>query len=195
MITDHEFTSTWTEALPGLRSYALGLSRDRQRVDDLVQQTALQAWEARGGLRDASNVRSWLFVILRNCHFGAYRRPKLEVEDPDGIASGSVAVPPAHESDRELSELEAALDGLPHQYREALSHVVLDGFSYEETARRCACKLGTVKSRVARARSLLMGELDRPRVRRISRPRASSLRRGAPRSAHQEEARHATAPR
>ena len=178
MITDYEFTSTWTEALPGLRAYALGLSRDRQRVDDLVQQTALLAWAGRQQLRDLANVRSWLFVILRNCHYGSYRRPKYEVEDPDGLLCEAVAVPPAHEAERELSELEAALGDLPTKYREALSQVVLEGRSYEETARRCSCRIGTVKSRVARARCMLMGQLDRPRVRRIRRPRANAPRPG-----------------
>ena len=102
MISDREFTDIWTEAQPGLRSYALWLSRNPVLVDDLVQQTALQAWEARRRLSSVGNIRSWLFVILRNYHYSLFRRRKREVEDPEGTLAGSVAVAPNHHAQQDL---------------------------------------------------------------------------------------------
>jgi len=169
MITDREFVEAWANALQRLRSYARWLSRDRLQIDDLLQQTALQAWEARHHLRSDSNVVGWLFVILRNCHYDRHRRPKFEVEDPDGKRSEAVGREPEHEVERELNDVDRALNGLPGKQRQALSYVALRGLSYAETARLSGCKEGTIKSRVARARQGLIEALDHAReVRRCS---------------------------
>ena len=156
MITDGQFTDLWTEARHGLRAYALGLCRNPLLADDLVQQTALQAWEGRHRLRPDSNVRSWLFVILRNNHYALLRRKRCEVEDPNGTLSDSVAVAPTHHAEGDLTDVTAALRELPRKQRQALSHVALHGLSYAEAARLCACKVGTIKSRIARARQRLL---------------------------------------
>jgi RNA polymerase sigma-70 factor (ECF subfamily) len=156
MISDLEFTRIWTEAQSGLSSYALGLCRNPVLADDLVQQTALQAWEARHHLRAQSNVRSWLFVILRNYHYSLRRRRKCEVEDPEGTLSDSIAVAPIHHGEGDLADVSIALRELPKDQQQALHHVALRGLSYAETARLCSCKEGTIKSRVARARQRLL---------------------------------------
>jgi RNA polymerase sigma-70 factor (ECF subfamily) len=160
MITDREFTNIWSETQRGLRSYALWLCRNPLLVDDLVQQTALQAWQARHQLRSDSNVRSWLFVILRNHHYSLLRRRSREVEDPEGTLSAGIAVDPDHHAERELADVSAALQDLPKDQQQALSHVVLHGLSYAETARLCSCKEGTIKSRVARARQRLLAAVN-----------------------------------
>jgi RNA polymerase sigma-70 factor (ECF subfamily) len=160
MITDRQFTDIWTEAQRGLRSYALVLCRNPPLAEDLVQQTALQAWEGRHRLRSNSNVRSWLFVILRNYHYSLLRRKKCEVEDPEGALSASVAVYGNYFAERDLADVTVALRELPEKQRRALSHVALRGLSYAETARLCSCKEGTVKSRVARARQQLLETIN-----------------------------------
>jgi RNA polymerase sigma-70 factor (ECF subfamily) len=155
MITDREFTCSWTEALRPLRSYARWLCGDPLAVDDLIQQTALQAWEARHQLRPDSNFRGWLYAILRNYHYSGLRRKSYEVADPEGTLSDSIAVEPNYQAERDLAEVSVALEALPKDQRQALSHVTLHGLSYAETARLCSCKEGTIKSRVARARQRL----------------------------------------
>jgi RNA polymerase sigma-70 factor, ECF subfamily len=160
MITDEEFTDLWTDTVRLLRSYALSLSRDPHVVDDLVQQAALQAWEARRTLRPGGNARAWLFVILRNCHYSRLRRRQLEVEDPHGRLTENIAIYPGYHAERDLADVRVAMKDLPEKQRRALTHVVFDGLSYAETARRCSCKEGTIKSRIARARELLLQMVD-----------------------------------
>jgi RNA polymerase sigma-70 factor, ECF subfamily len=160
MITDREFTHFWTNAQRSLRSYAFYLCRDPLLIDDLVQQTALQAWGGRHGLRPDSNVRAWLFAILRNCHFSQRRRRKYEVEDPDGTLVENFAVHPTYYAERDLADVSVAFQELPENQRQALTHTALRGLSYAETARLCACKEGTIKSRVARARQRLLELVD-----------------------------------
>jgi RNA polymerase sigma-70 factor (ECF subfamily) len=125
-------------------------------IDDLVQQTGLQAWEARHSLQPDSNVRAWLFVIMRNYRYSQLRRRKWEVEDPDGRFSENFAIDPGHHADRELDDVSVAFQKLPASQQQALTHVVLRGLSYADTARLCSCKEGTIKSRVARAREHLL---------------------------------------
>src|SRR5690348_8558850 len=127
MISDREFADAWVNALEGLRSYARWLSRDRLQADDLVQQTALRAWEARHHLRSDSNVVGWLSVILRNCYYDWRRRPKFEVEDPDGNLTEAVGKDPEHDGERAISEMSRALSELPANQRQALSCVALRG--------------------------------------------------------------------
>jgi RNA polymerase sigma-70 factor, ECF subfamily len=109
MITDREFTQVWTNAC-----------RDRGLTDDLVQQTALQAWEARHHLRPDSNMRAWLFVILRNCHFALLWRPKYEVEVRKALYLENFAVRPTFYAERDLVDVSAALQDLPENQRRAL---------------------------------------------------------------------------
>jgi len=124
MITDREFTDLWTDTVGPLRSYALWLSRDPRVVDDLVQQAALQAWEARHTLRSGGSARAWLFVILRNCNHSRLRRGQFEIEDPNGTLAENVAVYPCYQAERDLAYVRCAMEDLPDKQRRALNNVV-----------------------------------------------------------------------
>jgi RNA polymerase sigma-70 factor, ECF subfamily len=154
-LTEREFMEHWSSARQRLRSFALRLCRDGTQADDLLQQTALQAWSARDRLPSVNNVIAWFVVILRNCHYEVLRRRKYEVNDPDRVISDSVAIAPAHELQIETEEMSEALRRLPAEQQRALTLVVFEGLSYAEAGRTCGCKEGTIKSRIARARDHL----------------------------------------
>jgi RNA polymerase sigma-70 factor (ECF subfamily) len=107
-----------------------------------------------------TNLQAWLFTILRNLFRSEYRKRKREVEDIDGRYSDSLVSAPEQDSQLEFKELRAALDKLPQDQREALILVGASGFSYEEAAAICECAVGTIKSRVNRARTRLANELS-----------------------------------
>jgi RNA polymerase sigma-70 factor (ECF subfamily) len=177
MLTEREFIDHWSAAGEALRSYALWLCRDRTQADDLVQQTALQAWAARRHLAYPGKVKSWFLVILRNCHYDALKRRRYEVEDPQGTYALSVATAPACEVEIEAEEVTASVQHLPDSLREPLTLVVFDGLSYTEASAVCSCKEGTIKSRIARARERLVHDLDcRERKSRERRRRARGAR-------------------
>ena len=154
-LTEREFMQHWSAARQPLRSFALRLCRDRTQADDLMQQTALQAWAARDRLSSVNNVIGWLVVILRNCHYEVLRRRKYEVDDPDGVIADSVATAPVHELRIQTEEMSAAVRRLPAEQRRALTLVAFEGLSYAEAGRSCGCREGTIKSRIARARDQL----------------------------------------
>ena len=154
--------SGWKESLvaliPNLRAFAVFLCGNPARADDLVQETLLKAWEHQASFREGTNLRAWLFTILRNTFFSDCRRRKREVEDGDGAWAAGLAVHPGQQGAADLSDLHAALLQLADEQREALILIGAAGFSYEEAAIVCGCAVGTVKSRVNRARTKL-GEL------------------------------------
>jgi RNA polymerase sigma-70 factor, ECF subfamily len=98
---------------------------------------------------------AWLFTILRNLFRSEYRKRKREVEDSDGHYAASLTSPPDQMGKLELQEFRTALAKLPPEQREALILVGASGFSYEETGQICGCAVGTIKSRVNRARTHL----------------------------------------
>ena len=155
MIDDRKFTAELTTSLRHLRAFGRSLCRDPQRVDDLVQQTLLQAWIARRRLRTDSKIRSWLFTILRNCYYTELRRRRYELEGAEGMSAAGIELTIDYEIEDDLASLCKALQALPEPQREALTLVVSGGFSYAEAGRRCGCKESTVKSRIARAREHL----------------------------------------
>jgi RNA polymerase sigma-70 factor, ECF subfamily len=159
-LDEREFMEHWSAARQPLRSFALRLCRDRTQADDLMQQTALQAWTARNRLPSVNNVIAWFAVILRNCYYEVLRRRKYEVADPDAVIAANVATAPAHELQIETEEMSAALRRLPAEQRRALTLVVFEGLSYAEAGRACGCKEGTIKSRIARARDRLNQALE-----------------------------------
>jgi RNA polymerase sigma-70 factor, ECF subfamily len=155
MVDDLQFTDQLTDSLRHLRAFGKSLCHDPERVEDLVQQTILQAWAWRDRLRPDTRVRAWLFTILRNCHYSELRRLKREVADPEGGIAASIAVYPDQDVDGDVAALRTALQALPDHQREALMLVVNRGLSYAEAGRVCGCKEGTIKSRIARARTQL----------------------------------------
>lgn len=141
--------------IPALRAYATTLSGSRTTADDLVQDTLLKAWGAAASFRPGTNIRAWLFVILRNTYFSQYRRRGREVQDVDGAYSARVGVAGGQQSAVDLADFRSALAQLPEEQREALIMVGASGLSYEEAAEIAGVAVGTVKSRVNRARGKL----------------------------------------
>ena len=142
-------------AVPSLRAFAISLSGNVDRADDLVQETLLRALVNIESFEPGTNLPAWLFTILRNLFRSEYRKRRREVEDGDGSYAESLKSQPEQEARVEFREFRAALAKLPSDQREALILVGASGFSYEEAAGICGCAVGTIKSRVNRARTRL----------------------------------------
>jgi RNA polymerase sigma-70 factor (ECF subfamily) len=141
--------------LPHLRAFALHLTRDPVRSDDLVQSTALRAWANLDHFQHGTNLEAWLFMILRNSVYSEHRKHRREIEDPEGGFARRLMVQPEQESRLMLHDLQQALVRLPREQREALLLVAERGESYENAAALCGVAVGTLKSRVNRARTQL----------------------------------------
>jgi RNA polymerase sigma-70 factor (ECF subfamily) len=148
------------DQVPSLRAFAWSLSRNPADADDLVQETLTKAWLNRDKFARGSNLRAWLFTILRNTWYTAATKRRREVADVDGRHAETLVAPPSQEWSVELTALKDALDDLPAEHREALVLVGGAGLSYEEAADIAGCALGTIKSRVNRARNRLAKALD-----------------------------------
>lgn len=144
-----------TALLPNLRAFALSLARNPDVADDLVQEAIIKAWQHSDQFAPGSNLKAWVFTILRNVYLSQLRRRKFEVEDVDGIHAEAVAVRPNQTGHVDLVDFERALAQLPREQREALILIGAEGFSYEDAALMCGCAVGTMKSRVNRARQKL----------------------------------------
>jgi RNA polymerase sigma-70 factor (ECF subfamily) len=142
--------------IPNLRAFAVSLCGDVERADDLVQETLLKAWDHLESFQQGTNLRAWLFTILRNTYFSECRRRRREVEDRDGSKAADLAVHPGQQGYLDMQDFRRALNVLPPDQREALILVGAAGFSYEEAAGISGCAVGTIKSRVNRARSKLV---------------------------------------
>jgi RNA polymerase sigma-70 factor (ECF subfamily) len=141
--------------VPSLRAFAVSLCGNLDRADDLVQETLTRALANIESFRPGTNMAAWLFTILRNQFRSEYRKRRREVEDAEGTHAQSLQAPPEQMSRVEFEELRQALAKLPDDQREALILVGASGFSYEEAANICGCAVGTIKSRVNRARTHL----------------------------------------
>jgi RNA polymerase sigma-70 factor (ECF subfamily) len=154
----------WREDLlaqtPALRAFAWSLSHDASDADDLVQDTLVKAWGHRDRFTPGTNLRAWLFTILRNTFYTAIARRRREVNDEDGQEAARLVSPPDQEWNVSLNDLRRALARLPPTHREALVLVGGAGMTYQEAADVCGCAIGTIKSRVNRARARLMLLLD-----------------------------------
>ena len=142
-------------AVPSLRAFAISLCGNVDRADDLVQETLLRALANINSFQPGTNMSAWLFTILRNLFRSEYRKRRREVEDADGSYADSLKSQPEQHSRVEFEEFRVALAKLPSDQREALILVGASGFSYEEAAEICGCAVGTIKSRVNRARNRL----------------------------------------
>jgi RNA polymerase sigma-70 factor (ECF subfamily) len=143
--------------VPHLRAFARSLTGgDVQLADDIVQDTIVNALQAQHQFTPGTNLKAWLFTILRNCYYSELRHRKFEIEDPDGVCAGQVAIAPDHDAKLHLRDLSRALRQLPIDQREALILVCATGLSYEEAADVCQVAVGTIKSRIARARDRLV---------------------------------------
>jgi RNA polymerase sigma-70 factor (ECF subfamily) len=144
-------------AIPNLRAFAHSLSGDGQLSNDLVQETLLKAWAHKDSFVPDSNLKAWLFTILRNTYFTHYRKSQREELDEDHAAMNA-SVPATQLMQLEFEDMRRALMRLSPDHREALLLITAEGFSYEDAARVCGCAVGTMKSRVNRARSRLVEE-------------------------------------
>jgi len=139
-------------AVPSLRAFAISLCGDVDRANDLVQETLLRAWSHLDSFEPGTNMSAWLFTILRNHFRTEYRKRRREVEDADGGYAERLTAREEQTAHIEFNELREGLMKLSPDQREALILVGASGFSYEEAAKICNCAVGTIKSRVNRAR-------------------------------------------
>lgn len=139
-------------AVPGLRAFAIALSGQVDRADDLVQDTLLRALSNFHRFESGTNLNAWLFTILRNLFRSQYRKRRREIEDPDGTYADRLKVQPEQIPHLDFEDFRLALSQLPSDQREAILLIGASGFSYEEAASICECAVGTIKSRVNRAR-------------------------------------------
>lgn len=153
-------TQEMVALVPQMHSFARSLCRDGVKADDLVQEALARALANIDRFRPGTNLKAWLFTIVRNEHYSQLRRRKFEAVGVDTDSLPEPSVQPDHDGDLELRDLNRALSTLSAGQRTALILVSASGFSYEEAARICGCAVGTIKSRVARARDTLMAILD-----------------------------------
>jgi RNA polymerase sigma-70 factor (ECF subfamily) len=140
---------------PSLRRFALSLAHDPIMADDLVQETMLRAWKNRARFELGTNFEAWSFTIMRNW-FYTDRRKHREVQDGDGVHAARLTALPDQAGCLDLQDVQAALEQLTPPMREALMLVTVEGLSQEEAAAVMGCQIGTVKSRVFRARDQLV---------------------------------------
>jgi RNA polymerase sigma-70 factor, ECF subfamily len=156
--------ATVIDHLDGLYSYALVLTRNHAEAEDLVQETYVRALPAMGRLRTDSNTKGWLFTILRNVWLNQLRKWRngpqmIEIEGDDGVAN-SIVEPSKDSHDLYVSKVEAeqvraAIKELPAEFREVILLREYEDLSYQEIANVLDCPVGTVMSRLGRARAKL----------------------------------------
>jgi RNA polymerase sigma-70 factor, ECF subfamily len=154
-LIDQAFVDGVLASVTSLRAFAISLTRDAEKAEDLVQETVLRAISKQGLFEPGTNLQAWLFAILRNLFCSACRRTKREVEDPDGSYAATLISIPDHEDRIMMNDLAAALAKLPEGQRKAILLVGAQGMSYEAAAQALGCAVGTIQSRVNRARNRL----------------------------------------
>lgn len=155
-----EFKRELTGVIPHLRAFARGLCGRPDMADDLVQEALLKAWAAQARFEPGTSMRAWTFVILRNAYLTDMRRNRFRGDYDETVAERILVAPAAQEGPLHLSDMHRALLQLPPERREALLLVGAGGFSYEEAAQICDCAVGTIKSRVGRARATLSAMIE-----------------------------------
>ena len=144
------------ELIPSLRLLARSFVHESDAADDLVQDTLVKALAGISGFTPGTDLRAWLFTIMRNSLRSDLRRiRRAQAGEPDA----ETVCQPAHDLSICRAQLLAAIRRLPDPYREALVVVFLMEKSHDEAARLCGCPVGTIKSRVSRARAMIMADL------------------------------------
>ncbi len=143
------------KTIPHLRAFAISLTGTADQADDLVQEAIVRGLGNLDKFEPGTNFPAWLFTILRNQFYSAMRRRRREVEDPDDVMAGMLTILPEQHGNLELEDLKTALAQLSLEQREVLLLIGAEGWSYEEAAQICGTKVGTIKSRVNRARARL----------------------------------------
>lgn len=155
MTSDPDPRDELVSHLGQMRAFAVSLTRNVALADDIVQDAVLKAWRNLDRFERGTNMRAWLFTIIRNTYYSHYRKSRREVEDTEGTLSANLAQKPDHDGRLQMRDFSIAFDQLPEEQREALILVGAGGFSYEEAAETCGVAVGTIKSRINRGRARL----------------------------------------
>lgn len=159
-LSDLEFKKQLTELIPHLRAFARSLCNNAALADDLAQDAMLKAWKSRASYQPGTNMKAWSFTILRNTFYSEKRRSwRRQSLDPE-VAEATLVAGDNNTDGLELLALRNAMNLLPPDQRECLIMVGAGGLAYEEVAQICDCAVGTIKSRVSRARKALLEILD-----------------------------------
>jgi RNA polymerase sigma-70 factor, ECF subfamily len=158
-MTDATFGEQMVAQIPYLRAFAISLSGSYSVADDLVQDTLVKAWSHSDSFQPGTNFRAWLVTILRNTYFSQYRKRSREVQDSDNVLAEQIPVKGGQESNVTMQDVQKALDKLAPEHREILLMIGITELSYEEAAQVCNIAVGTVKSRLNRARAKLAEHL------------------------------------
>jgi RNA polymerase sigma-70 factor (ECF subfamily) len=158
---DRQFKAELVVLIPQLRAFARSLTGDPTAADDLAQDAMVKAWDARASFEMGTNMKAWTFMILRNQFYSEKRRSWRQSQLDQEAAERTLVAIDDPASPVALDELRMGLAMLPAEQREALVLVGAGGFAYEEAAVICNCAVGTVKSRVSRARRALLEILRR----------------------------------
>ncbi len=157
---DPSLRDAMLHATPNLRAFAISLTSNVDRADDLVQETLMRAIANIQRFQPGTNMQAWLFTILRNLFHSEYRKRRREVEDADGSYAGRLKVQPEQGSRLDFEDFRTALDKLPQEQREVVLLIGLEGISYAEAADILQVSIGTVKSRLSRGRRALRILMD-----------------------------------
>jgi RNA polymerase sigma-70 factor (ECF subfamily) len=157
---DAQFKAGLLELIPFLRAFARSLCGNPDIADDLAQETLVKAWQSRASFAPGTNLKAWLFTILRNQFYSDRRRAWRQAPWDQDAAERIPGAADEQAWSAQLSDTARALTSLSDEQREALILVGAGGFSYEAAAQICNCAVGTVKSRVARARKTLISMLE-----------------------------------
>jgi len=149
------FKKDLTELIPHLRAFSRSLCGNATLADDVAQDALLKAWNARERFIPGSNLKAWTFTILRNQFYSIKRRSWRATSLEPEVAEQTIVANNDAEHSVHLNELRRGLDMLKDDQREAIILVGASGLSYEEAAEICDCAVGTIKSRVSRARKAL----------------------------------------
>jgi RNA polymerase sigma-70 factor (ECF subfamily) len=162
--------------IPHLRAFARTLCGDAAAADDLAQDAILKAWDARSSFQMGTNMKAWTFMILRNQFYSEKRRSWRQSQLDQEAAERTLVAADDPEAPVALDEMRLAMGMLPSEQREALILVGAGGFAYEEAADICGCAVGTVKSRVSRARRALHTILEQGAYDRDGSPAGEAMR-------------------
>jgi len=176
-VGDHDLIA----CVPHLRAFARFLTGNRERADDLVQDTVVRALTASHQFQRGTNLKAWMFTILRNQHYNDVRKTRIRLQSLDDSSIDEPAAPATQEARLEFGDFRRAFWQLAENQREVLILIGASGLSYEEAAKICNCPTGTIKSRVSRARRELLKTLrdgplvsrrdeDAPYIERLSAP-------------------------
>ncbi len=172
-VADAEFKAQLVTMIPHLRAFARSISPPAE-AEDLAQDTMLRAWTARGSFQHGTNLKAWLFTILRNSSYSRGRRAwRTQPLDPE-VAENMLVANDNPEANEDLVDLRNAMLELSFEHRQSLALVAAAGLSYAEAAVICGCAVGTVKSRVSRARAELTANLERRQVGQRAKTTVSS---------------------